>query len=258
MLITLYGSDSYRRIKKLSEIIGEYRKKYTGMSYERIDMSSDGAWDQLKNFSGTRSMFDPVRLVVLDNPLEAENQKEFRVLLKKHEKDEEITIVLNSKNKPSVTYKFLYQKPSTSQEFPILKGPELRAFIDKLAKEYKVSLNADTKEMLINLFGSDIWGIATEIGQLSHSREINVNVRPATDYFKLINSLKHGYNTKDRLIALEIILSERKDDPGRVFNSLAYRSGSKEEANRFADYDVMAKSGKLEYEEILLDLALGS
>jgi len=59
------------------------------------------------------------------------------------------------------------------------------------------------------------------------------------------------------LVALEIILSDRKDDPARVFNSLAYRLGSEGEARLYADYDVAVKSGKLEYEEVLLELALG-
>jgi len=258
MLITLYGPDSYRRIKKLNEIVSAYRDKYTGLSYERIDMSLDDTLDDFKNFARTRSMFDPVRLVVLDNPLEADDQKEFRNLLKANTEDKELTIVINSTKKPGATYKFLYEKPASNQEFPALKGEKLNAFIKQLSDEFGVSLGMETKNALINLFGSDTWGLATEIGQLSLTKDQGIESRPVTDYFQLINAVKYGHSSKERLTALEMILSERKDEPARVFNSLAYRLSSVEEANRFADYDVAIKSGKLEYEEILLDLALGS
>ena len=258
MLITLYGSDSYRRVKKLNEIVNAYRSKYTGLSYERIDMVADGALDNFKNFTSARSIFDAVSLVVLDNQLEAPDQQKFRDILKRYANNKELTIVLNSANKPPATYKFLYEKTASNQEFPALTDDKLNAFIKQLSDEYDAKIDAETRSALIDLFGNDTWGLATEIGQLSLTKNHGVEMRPVTNYFELINTLKRGYKTKDRLVALELILSERKDEPARVFNSLAYRLSSKEEANRFADYDVAVKSGKLEYEEVLLDLALGS
>ena len=66
MIITLYGPDSYRRLKKLNEILDAYRDKYTGLSHERFDLLADGALDRFKNFASTRSMFDPVRLAILE------------------------------------------------------------------------------------------------------------------------------------------------------------------------------------------------
>jgi len=257
MLITLFGPDSYRRIKKLNEIVSAYRDKYTGFSYERIDMSLDESIGKLKILAGSRSMFDPVRLAVLDNPLEASDQKAFRNILKEHINDKELTIVINSSNKPPATYKFLYEKPSSSQEFPSLKDEKLGAFIQQLANEYGIKLDSQTRSAIVNSLGSDTWAIATEIEQLSLSKKYAVESRPTNDYFKLINALKYGRSTKERIVALELILSERKDDPARVFNTIAYRIGSKAEAEKFADYDVAVKSGKLEYEEVLLSLALG-
>ena len=257
MLITLYGPDSYRRLKKLGEITNAYREKYTGLSYDRIDASLDESLDKLKILVSTLSMFDDVRLVVLDNPLLAKDQKRLRGILKANAENKELTIVINSIQKPGATYKFLYEKPSTNQEFPALKGEKINAFIKQISEEYRVKIDTETRDALTELFGSDTWSIATEISQLSLGAH-EIESRPANDYFKLINTVKRGYNTKERIVALEIILSERKDDPARVFNSLAYRLGSKSEANRFANYDVAVKSGKLEYEEVLLDLTLGS
>ncbi|OGY58942.1 MAG: hypothetical protein A3C03_02345 [Candidatus Colwellbacteria bacterium RIFCSPHIGHO2_02_FULL_45_17] len=258
MLITLYGPDSYRRIKKLDEIIGIYRDKYTGLSYERIDVSLDGSLKSLKNIASTRSMFDPVRLIVVDSPLEAEDQKELRAILKSNTENKELTIVINSLQKPPATYKFLYEKPASAQEFPALKGEGLNTLIKQLADEYGVKIDTRTRGVLIDLFGSNTWGLATEIEQFSLGKAQDIEARPAADYFQLISTLKRGYSARERVIALELILSERKDEPARVFNSLAYRLSNNKEANRFADYDVAIKSGKLEYEEILLDLALGS
>lgn len=256
MLITLFGPDSYRRIKKLNGIIETYREKYTGLSYERIDMSIEGSLPHLKRFIENRSIFDPIRLVVLDSPLETENEKELRTLLKSVKENKAVTAVLNSSNKPSATYKFLYEEPSVSQEFPAIKEPELNKFITQVAEEHKLKLDTKTKTAILQLFGSDTWGIATEINRLSLSKSQEVEWHGKTDYYELINTLKRGYTTENRLVALEIILSDRKDDPARVFNSLAYKLNSKEEATRYANYDVLVKSGKLEYEEVLLDLAI--
>ena len=257
MLITLYGPDSYRRIKKVNEIVGEYRKKYTGLSYERIDVSLDDSLEKLRNFVSTRAMFDKAKLLVIDNPLEAKDQKKLREVLKSNAKDKETTIVINSTQKPPATYKFAYEAPSTSQEFPALKGEKIGAFVTQISKEYGVNIDAKTKSIIVDIFGSDTWGIATEINRLSLEQSGIVESRIKTDYFQLINTVKRGYSAKDRIVALELILSERKDDPARVFNSLAYRLLNEKEANRFADYDIAVKSGKLEYEEVLLDLALG-
>jgi len=258
MLITLYGPDSYRRLRKLNEILDTYRAKYTGFSHERFNLAEDEELNRLKNFVSTRSMFDSARLVILDNILDHPRGKELKELLKSNVEVKDITIIINLDKKPPATHKFLLEKGATSQEFQKLTGDKLGVFIKRTADRHNLKLDSQTISLLAGTFGGDTWALTTELEQMSHSANYITQAQPNADYFGLINTVKRGSNMKQRLIALEIILSDRKDEPARVFNSLAYRPSSQKEANRFADYDVKIKSGKLEYEEVLLSLALGA
>jgi len=58
MIIYLYGSDSYRRLEKLKEIISEYKKKHSGLTIDRFYLDeSDNEWLRFKDFAGTQSLF---------------------------------------------------------------------------------------------------------------------------------------------------------------------------------------------------------
>jgi len=203
-------------------------------------------------------MFDSVKLAILDNTLEAEDQKSLRAVLKTSAEDKELTVIINSTNKPPATYKFAIEAPSTSQEFPTLKGDKLLAFIKQVADEHKLKIDADKARLLATTFGSDTWGLVTELEQIALGSSHVSKDKPNEDYFGLINTVKRGASVKERIVALEIILSDRNEEPARVFNSIAYRPWSMADAKRLADYDVAVKSGKLEYEEVLLSLVLGA
>ena len=264
MIILLYGPDSYRRLKKLSEIVEAYRSKYTGFSHERFDLGEEDSFPKFLDFSTSRSMFDPVKLLVLDNILASDAPNELKEILKTYREIKDTTIVINLDNKPPVKLQFLLEKPVQVQEFPAPKEENLAGFIKKTAGAHGLKLDEETVAYLADSFGSDTWALATEIERLALSsnggaasaKEI-IEKKPTKDYYPLINAVKWGRSRKERLVALERILSERRDEPARVFNTLAYRLKDEKEAKLFADYDVAVKSGKLEYEEILLDLALG-
>ncbi len=259
MIIVLYGPDSYRRLKKLEEIVRSYREKQSGLSYERFELTENGDFLKFKIFASNRSIFDPVRLVVLDDPFVANSLKELKEILKANQKSDDLVIVINSDKKPPTTFATLLKSPTQVQEFPALKDRALIVFIKKIAASLELDLELSMTSFLAETFGSDTWGIATELEQMALSASYlpKRKIRPlANNYWQLINSIKYGREARERLVALEIILSERRDEPGRVFNSLAYRLRNETEANLFADYDVTVKSGKLEYEEVLLDYAL--
>ena len=63
-----------------------------------------------------------------------------------------------------------------------------------------------------------------------------------------------GYDVRVRLTALETLLA-MNDPAAKLFNILA--SQWKEKIPQFAKYDLAIKSGKLEYEEALVDLVIG-
>lgn len=259
MLIFLYGPDSYRRIQKLNEIIETFRKKQSGLSHERFDLTNEEDFLRFQSFASNRSIFDPVRLAAIDN-YEKASVKELKSILKNYAEAKDLVIVLNSEKKPAATFNIFLKKPSQIQVFPALKEAEIAAFIKESAGTLRLKLDIATVKSIAQTFGSDTWGIATELGRMALAGD---EVKPsfsihksADNFFQLINTIKYGRSLKDRLVALELILSDRKDEPAKVFNMLAYRLRSEEEAVLLADYDIAVKSGKLEYEEVLLDYAL--
>lgn len=271
MLIFLYGPDSYQRIQKLNEIVENFRKRQSNLSHERFDVSSDDEFLKFQTFARNRSIFDPVRLAILDGfdpspfrkkgeGLTASNLKELKEILKANHKNEDLMIILNSSSKPATGFTVLVKEPTKVQEFPALKGVEVSNFIKKTAKTLGFTINASMVQALVQTFGGNTWGIVTELEKMTLANDQTEPVlsihKPADNFFPLINTLKYGRSLKDRLVALEVILSDRKDEPAKVFNMLAYRLRNQKEADALADYDVAVKSGKLEYEEVLLDYTL--
>ena len=60
---------------------------------------------------------------------------------------------------------------------------------------------------------------------------------------------------EERVASLEKLLF-LKEEPFKIFNFLASRTYDLGALQKMADYDIMVKSGKIGYEEILLDLCL--
>ncbi len=77
-------------------------------------------------------------------------------------------------------------------------------------------------------------------------------IRLKEDFFGMV----FGWLSKpvrEKLCVLERLFALKTEEQ-KIFNILAYQDVSK--LRRFADYDVLIKSGKLECEDVLLDLAL--
>lgn len=261
MLIFLYGADSYRRIQKLNEIVEAFRGKQGNLSHERFDLSDNDEFLRFQNFAGNRSIFDPVRLAALDgfDKLTTSNLKELKEILRVNHKSEDLIIILNFTTKPTGFTTFL-KTPTKIQDFPALKGTEVIGFINETSKKLRLKLDNRMIKILARTFSNNTWALVTELERMvltdgKGKSSISIH-KPADNFFPLVNTLKYGRSLKDRLVALELILSDRKDEPAKVFNMLAFRLRSEAEANLLADYDVAIKSGKLEYEEVLLDYAL--
>lgn len=258
MIIFLYGPDSYRRAYKEREIIDAYHSKHGSLSSAWFDLGEKNGLDGLKEFLANSSMFEPDKLAVIEQPFKAA-AGELQDALKPYlDNGTKTTILIVSESKAPAKLSFLISKPSRSQEFGLLSGKELENFILKEAEDRGVKLKTGVVGELAQGFGGDTWSIVTELDKLVLMKKQVVEAKALPNYYELINGLKYGRDIRSRVVALELILSERKDDAARVFNSIAYKLKSAREAVLLADYDVAVKSGKLDYEEVLLDLALGS
>ena len=256
MIIFLYGPNSYLRHKKYQEIITEYQKRLGKLFLERFDFAND-EYGKFESFAEERSMFDAKKFAVLENIFETGDKKALKKTLEANLDDKETMIIILSDAKPPQSFAFLLEKPVVSQHFPdIKKGEELNVFVSSEARVRGLNLDKSDVLAISETFGADIFGIVTELDKISMMGEKTIERKTSADYFKLIMALKLGKNVKDKIIALEKILSERGDEPAKVFNTIAYGYTKPELIDALADYDVMVKSGKLDYEEALLDLAL--
>jgi len=260
MLVTLYGADSYRRLRKLKEIVDVYTSKQGSFSRERFPLIEKEDFDNLKRFLSGQSMFSAKKLVILDEPFEFEDTKTLKELLKEYKDDEDTTILINTTKKHPAPFKFIEEKSNRFEDFPLLKGKDLTTFIKREADRWDISLNTKEIESIADSLGSDTWKIATELEQIALKKSKKLNAKDFTtqaEYFPSLNALKRGASVGERLIALEKLIGERGDDPARIFNGLAYQLKNADEAQMYADYDVAVKAGKLEYEEVLFAIALG-
>ena len=124
----------------------------------------------------------------------------------------------------------------------------------------KLKTEDDALEFLRSRYEKDEWGLATElqkIGTMGEGIRSRKEIEPldaaeTPNFFGLLGGLK-SQRLAERLTALERIFASR-EPAVKFFNVLAY--GGPEYLRRFAEYDVMIKSGKLEYDEALLDSVL--
>ena len=267
MIVFLYGPDDYRRLQKKREIVAEFRKKRSDLGLGVFDALSKEWQDELKSFSRSQSLFETGKLAMLENAFELEAPKLAKVL-KPFLEIKSVTLLLSERDKPVKALAFLLDKPAISQKFENLTGAEWLKWITMEAKKNGVTLAPAAAQFLGDVYTGNTWGLATELAKLSSfenaregaaaSRVIDrkdldqFDLEAAPNYWMLLNGLK-SYDARTRLSTLERLLA-MNDPAAKLFNILG--SQWKEKTAQMAELDFAVKSGKLEYEEALVDLIL--
>ncbi len=262
MIIFLYGPDDYRRIKKKKEIVEEFLKKHSGLGFGTFDLEGDGAADRFEEFVRSQSIFENAKLAVLENAFECDAAKLAALLMPLAGK-KGTTVLLAEKEKPVKKLSFLTTKPTLVEEFKMLSGAEWMRFVNDAAKRLGVKLAPGAAEFLGTVYAGASWALVTELEKLAafrpssggtvEKRDLDVfDFEVAPNYWGLLNGMK-SFDARTRLYALETLFAMNDPAP-KLFNILAAQAGEK--TPRMAEYDLMVKSGKLDYEEALLDLAI--
>jgi DNA polymerase III delta subunit len=224
--------------------------------------------EELDGFLRTQSIFETAKLAVLENAFELEAPK-LSKLLKSFIEEKNITILIAEKDKPVKALAFLLEKPVLAQKFEQLADAEWTAFIQAEAKKNGVALTPAAAQFLGTIYDGDTWGLITEIEKLRGFKSGKVGANAASgaidkkdldifdfevapNYWGLINGLK-SFDIKNRLYAFETMLAAN-DPPAKIFNILA--SQWQEKTPHMAEYDLAVKSGKVDYEEALVDLLI--
>jgi DNA polymerase III delta subunit len=265
MIIFLYGPDDYRRSEKKRALIAEFAKKRSEIGIGNFDLGEKAALADLEHFLRVQSIFESSKLAVLENAFELE-AKAFAKLLKPFIEEKNITILIAEHDKPVKALAFLLEKPAISQKFESLAGAELAAWAAAEAKAMGFALTPDAARFLAQVYGGNTWGFITELQKLSglaavarrggaaiDKKDLNeFDLEVAPNYWGLINGLK-SFDMRNRLYAFETMLASN-DPPAKIFNILA--SQWAEKTPHMAEYDLAVKSGKVDYEEALVDLLI--
>src|SRR3989344_1463956 len=261
MIIFLYGPDDYRREEKRSSIQEEFLKKYSSLSLGRFDVSSEDGFKEFKNFVRNKSLFEAKKIVVLESALEIDAPNELIKLIASFLGDKNTTIILSEKGKPTKAFSSLLEKPALAQEFRHLEGKDWEQFISGIAKKNEVVLDDSARLFLARVYAGNSWGLATEVQKLSSLGKKTIAkadlegtmLEAAPDFWSVMNGLK-SHEIGRRLFVLEKLFAAH-EPAAKIFNILS--SVWKERAREFADYDLKIKSGKLDYEEVLVSAVLG-
>ncbi len=261
MIILLYGPDEYRRLQKKNWIIADFKKKHTSVALSRFDLSKEEESASFAEFVGSQSLFDPKKLAILDNLFLSE-EKGLSDVLKKAAKNPDITVLVSEKNKTNEDLTFLGRKSVNikTQEFAYLTGAKWEAFVSELAKENGAALQPSALKFLAEVYQNDTWGLVTEIQKVALLLKKNIELKDleklglevSPDFFGLLGGLKNQELDK-RLVALEKLFLLNEPMP-KIFNMIAYQIPDK--LPQLAKYDILVKSGKLDYEEVLVDLVI--
>ena len=255
MVIFLYGPDDWRREEKKKEIIKEFQKKHSSLGLDYFDFLKEGELGRLEEFRKSQSIFEPLKLAVLENVFEEENP-ELKKELKATVADANLTVLISERESPAedLGKKILIQK------FEYLSASPWEAFIEAEAKKRGIELTSRALSFLAAVYGGDTWRLITELEKMSflsmplidRADLENLGLEITPNFWELLSGLK-SKNLRQRLTSLETIFSQN-EPAGKVFNILAYQWPEGLEV--FANYDLLVKSGKLDYEEVFVDLAI--
>lgn len=263
MILFLYGEDSFRRKKKYAEIISEFVAKNGNLGLS--EFSSEDVNDFI-NAVKNRSIFSPRTLISIKDidieSLSSDTRIFFEnTLIKIIDSTEIIVLITSVQTTLAADISFLNNPSIKIQEFKNLSKDKLIFFVTKKAVEKGIKISEIDAQALIDSLSGDLWQINSELDKLVLAKSYDPFTHQETaGYFELLNTIKFSKEHKQKLIALETILYKLKEDPARVFNGLAYSSPRGHIPYKWfgimADYDIAVKSGKMDYEDALLDFVI--
>ncbi|HUV81388.1 MAG TPA: DNA polymerase III subunit delta [Patescibacteria group bacterium] len=214
MLIFLYGPDTYRSKRKLSEIIEEYKKVHRiGLSLVFFE-GGDLKLASLKEAIRQTSIFDEKKLLVISNVSANQDFKE--KFLKNSEFFESLkdTVLFYEEDEIPAKDKFFafLKNKAKAQNFQFLQGENLKKWIRQELAGFKAEISPEALTKLVDSVGSDLWRLSNEINKLvsfrKKERKVNLEdvellVKPKieTAIFKTIDAIAQ----KDKKQALLLI-----------------------------------------------------
>jgi DNA polymerase-3 subunit delta len=238
MIYFIFGEDSYRSKKKLTDIIEEYKKVHkSGLNLIYIDTKKKDFKELSDNFKIV-SMFSEKKLIVLKNLFSAKGgpavgwQEEFLKNIKDTENIKDIIVVYEDGAVDQRTKFFkTLQKHAKCQEFKFLQPAMLKKWMAFEFEKNKTKIDFEAQNLLVTFVGNDLWQMANEINKLSNykrggdinKQDVELLIRPniENDIFKTIDALA----SKNKKQALTLLHKHIKngDNPLYLLSMIAYQ-----------------------------------
>ncbi|MBI5220451.1 MAG: hypothetical protein HY978_01280 [Candidatus Liptonbacteria bacterium] len=261
MIIFLSGPDAYRRSAARDRILTDLQAGHPSASAVSFDGSEDPvAAGEFLGFIRGQSLFAAPRIAAAANclaDLDARGAAQLKILAEQTKTHIVLTEAALPKGKP---WAFLSQPPVRSDHFEFLKGSPWRAFVRSELLARGLHPADAAVELLARTHQNDTWRLATELDKLANLGRKNLTVadlqemgvEETGDFWQLLTGL-HAPALRVRLAALEQMFAQN-EPAARLFYIASAKGGEK--TPRFAAYDLAIKSGKLDYEEALVDLVM--
>jgi DNA polymerase III delta subunit len=260
MVVLLCGPDDYRREQKRLELIKRFKEKFGTFGLGIFDFEDKDALKNFLDFMASQSMFSKAKLALLTNFFEVAD-KDSASAVKSILNDKNTTVIISEvSTKPPAVLSFILKSPSLVNKFDKLKGIEWINMVKSEARVRKLNFTNSAIAFLGESHESDSWRLATELDKLAMLQKATIDrvdleemgIETVPDFWALVNGLK-SFNLNSRLSSLEKVFWQN-EPAAKMFNIMAYMW--KEKTSKFAYYDLAIKSGKMDYEEALLDAVL--
>lgn len=184
MAYFLYGEDTYRSWQKLQDI----KKKYVDASSGDTDLAVlDGATMSGSDFASQISILPFLaksRLIIVKNLLKEGKKDVVEVVLEQLPKAPKSTVLFfyeaGQPDKRSKLFQALNQ-PKTTQEFPLLTGPQLQQYVTQQAKTISLNMSGSILQRFIELTGPDLWRVEQELTKLFLYKAAASDTNPVTE-----------------------------------------------------------------------------
>lgn len=258
MIFFLCGKDGFRRGRRKKEIFGEILKKYPKINYSFFSGEDEDVIPKVKEFLSAQGLFFEKRVAVLEEVEDLDGKKLAKEIIGFAD-NKDTALIVSYNGKPTKEFSPFLKAPVKPEEFGELSPAELSKYITSLAKELGLKIEPLAISKLIKSYGANLWGIFTELQKISGVSQVvraqdieALGFENVSEYWPTLNALRSP-NLGARLFALETLFLQ--GEPAvKTFSILAGSRGS--DLKTFAEYDLLIKSGKLDFDEAIISLVL--
>ncbi len=202
MIYLIYGKDTYRSRRKFAELISYFKNKSSTFAFFNIEGDNFSAV-LVEELLRSQSLFEKKHIVVLNRVFENASAGDFiEKNIKEISASSNIFLFWEEEVKQGLL-KNISEFIQKSQEFEPLDRLKVKNFLKEESKKAGLKIDISTESEIIEKYGSDLWGIKSEIEKFASSNHLDVrhsNFGYSTSKWEKINlfHLTDAFGRKDK------------------------------------------------------------